>query len=181
MGPPALVLDTVGQEGERCRGGERQEGNEEGLAGSIADELTGPQESEASEAVADLDGRNNGSHGDQPGHEAQPVEAPKTDHDSVPMFAPAEPAPAAPVAATPEPALAQDDEKPARRRSTVREKVSFGTSAPAPVEPEAPAPVAIVEEPAPVAAPVAPPAPAPSTEAPRKAGWWSRAFGGGNS
>ena len=167
--------------GRRRRGGERQEGNEEGLAGSIADELTGPQESEASEAVADLDGRNNGSHGDQPGHEAQPVEAPKTDHDSVPMFAPAEPAPAAPVAATPEPALAQDDEKPARRRSTVREKVSFGTSAPAPVEPEAPAPVAIVEEPAPVAAPVAPPAPAPSTEAPRKAGWWSRAFGGGNS
>ncbi len=167
--------------GRRRRGGERQEGNEEGLAGSIADELTEPQESEASEAVADLDGRNNGSHGDQPGHEAQPVEAPKTDHDSVPMFAPAEPAPAAPVAATPEPALAQDDEKPARRRSTVREKVSFGTSAPAPVEPEAPAPVAIVEEPAPVAAPVAPPAPAPSTEAPRKAGWWSRAFGGGNS
>ena len=167
--------------GRRRRGGERPEGHEEGLAGSIADELAGPQESEASEAVADLDGRNNG-HGEQPSVEAQPTEAPKRDHDSVPMFAPAEPAPAAPAAAAPEPAApAQEDDKPARRRSTVREKVSFGTTAPAAaVEPEAPAPVAAVEEPAPAVTPVAPPAPAPSTEAPRKAGWWSRAFGGGN-
>ncbi|QUS39836.1 ribonuclease E/G [Tardiphaga alba] len=171
--------------GRRRRGGERGEGNEEGLAGSIADELAGPSESEASEAVADLDNGNNGhgnSHGEQPSvaaqpAAAQPIEAPKRDHDSVPMFAPAEPAPAAPapVAAAPEPA--QDDDKPARRRSTVREKVSFAT--PAPVEqPEAAAPVAATEAPAPVATP----APTPDAPAaPRKAGWWSRAFGGGES
>ncbi len=169
--------------GRRRRGGER-EGNEEGLAGSIADELAGPSESEASTAVADLEGGNNG-HGQQPSVEAQPVEAPKRDHDSVPMFAPAEPAPAvapAPVAAAPEPepapapAPAQDDDKPVRRRSTVREKVSF--AAPAQVEPEAAAPVAAAEVPAPVATP----APTPDAPAaPRKAGWWSRAFGGGES
>ena len=169
--------------GRRRRGGERGEGNEEGLAGSISDELAGPSESEASIAVADLEGANNG-HGEQPSVEAQPIETPKRDHDSVPMFAPAEPAPAAPapvvaapVAAASEPAPAQDDDKPARRRSTVREKVSFATSAPAPVEPEAAAPV-VAEEPAPVAAP----APTPDAPAaPRKAGWWSRAFGGGDN
>ena len=193
--------------GRRRRGGERGEGNEEGLAASIADELAGPSESEASEAVADLEGDHQG-HREQPSVEAprieaQPAEAPKRDHDSVPVFASAEPAPA-PIAATPvaperEPAAsapapvtppaatapaapAQDDDKPARRRSTVREKVSFASSTPAPVEPEAAAPVAAVETPAPVAAPVAPPAPQPDAPAaPRKAGWWSRAFGGGES
>jgi ribonuclease E len=111
------------------------------------------------------------------------VEAPKRDHDSVPMFAPAEPAPAAPapVAAAPEPVPAQDDDKPARRRSTVREKVSFASATPA-VEPEAVAPVVAAEAPAPVAAPVTSPAPTPDAPAaPRKAGWWSRAFGGGES
>ena len=166
-----------GRRGGRRRRGERHEGNEEGLAGSIADELAGPSESEASVAVADLEGGNNG-HGDQPSVEAQPVQAPTRDHDSVPMLAPAEPAPATPVAAASEPATpAQEDEKPARRRSTVREKVSFATSTPAPAEPEASAPVTVVEEPA----AVTPSAPVPGTEAPRKAGWWSRAFGGGNS
>jgi ribonuclease E len=172
--------------GRRRRGGERGEGNEEGLAGSIADELAGPSESEASTAVADLEGGNNG-HGEQPSVEAQPtavqpVETPKRDHDSVPMFAPAEPTPAAasaPVAAAPEPA--QDDDKPARRRSTVREKVSFASAAPA-IEPEAVSPTVAAEAPAPVAAPVTPPASTPDAPAaPRKAGWWSRAFGGGES
>jgi ribonuclease E len=169
--------------GRRRRGGERGEGNEEGLAGSIADELAGPSESEASEAVADLEGGNNGN-GEQPKAEAQPVEAPKRDHDSVPMFAPVEPAPApaiapTPVAAAPEPA--QDDDKPTRRRSTVREKVSFASAAPA-IEPEAVSPTVAAEAPAPVAAPVTPPASTPDAPAaPRKAGWWSRAFGGGES
>ncbi len=165
--------------GRRRRGGERGEGNEEGLAGSIADELAGPSESEASEAVADLDNGNN-SHGDQPSVEAEPAEKPKRDHDSVPMFAPAEPAPAAapaPVAVASEPATAQDDDKPARRRSTVREKVSFASPAPVPVEPEA-TPAVAADAPAPVATP-APTQDAPA--APRKAGWWSRAFGGGES
>ena len=63
----------------------------------------------------------------------------------------------------------------ARRRSTVREKVSFLSTA----QPEAPAPVAPSQP--------EPPAPAPAQSAaetttdtqPRKAGWWSRRFGGG--
>jgi ribonuclease E len=66
----------------------------------------------------------------------------------------------------------------ARRRSTVREKVSFMTSAPAEPAPSvshsAPEPV---ESPAPAPAE---PAPAASDEsAPRKAGRWSRRFGSG--
>jgi len=84
------------------------------------------------------------------------------------------PAPPAPVAVEEEPV----DEKAARRRSTVREKVSFLSSSPS----EPAAPVAQAAE------PVAPPAPAPepapeaaseTPAAPRRAGWWSRRFGGG--
>ena len=163
--------------GRRRRGGERNEGNEEGnqegLAGSIADELAGAQDSEAREAVADLDGRTDGNADDQPGVEAPPVETASRDHDPAPVSVPAEP-----VAAASEPA--QDDDKPARRRSTVREKVSFATSASAVPEPETAVPDATVAEPVQAAAPVEPPAPAQEPAAPRKAGWWSRAFGGGN-
>jgi ribonuclease E len=87
-----------------------------------------------------------------------------------------------PVASAPAPSAEETTQEAeraaARRRSTVREKVSFVTSAPAepapsvshsapePVESHAPAP--------------AEPAPAASDEgAPRKAGWWSRRFGSG--
>ena len=66
----------------------------------------------------------------------------------------------------------------ARRRSTVREKVSFVTSAPA-----EPAPSVSHSAPEPVEAPApAPTEPAPAAsgdDAPRKAGWWSRRFGSG--
>jgi ribonuclease E len=66
----------------------------------------------------------------------------------------------------------------ARRRSTVREKVSFVTSAPA-----EPAPSVSQRAPEPVEAPApAPTEPAPAAsgdDAPRKAGWWSRRFGSG--
>ena len=66
----------------------------------------------------------------------------------------------------------------ARRRSTVREKVSFVTSAPA-----EPAPSVSHSAPEPVESPASAPAePAPATSdetAPRKAGWWSRRFGSG--
>jgi ribonuclease E len=64
----------------------------------------------------------------------------------------------------------------ARRRSTVREKVSFMTSAPA-----EPAPSVSHGAPEPFKSPApAPTEPAPATSdegAPRKAGWWSRRFG----
>jgi ribonuclease E len=67
----------------------------------------------------------------------------------------------------------------ARRRSTVREKVSFVTSAPTEPVPSmshsAPEPVV-----SPAPAPRSEPASATSDEAaPRKAGWWSRRFGSG--
>ena len=72
----------------------------------------------------------------------------------------------------PAPAVAEtESEKAARRRSTVREKVSFGASPP--TEPSdqqqpttsAPAPAEVPSE--------------TTTEtAPRRAGWWSRRFGG---
>ena len=75
---------------------------------------------------------------------------------------------------------AQEAEKAARRRSTVREKVSFLVNA----QPEAAAPVNLSPEP--TSAPAVPaPAPAESTpeaagdNQPRRAGWWSRRFGNG--
>jgi ribonuclease E len=71
------------------------------------------------------------------------------------------------------------DRAAARRRSTVREKVSFMSSA----QPE-PASAVSHAAPEPMAAPPAPapaePAPVATGEAaPRKAGWWSRRFGNG--
>lgn len=159
------------------RGGRRRRGgNEEGLAGSIGDELTGNAPPEASDAVADFDSA---------GGEAAPSIA-QAEHIAEPQFtqpepraemraeAPAQPEPTpAAVAAEEEPA----DDKAARRRSTVREKVSFLSSSPS----EPATPVAQAAEP--VAPPPAPePAPAAASEtpaAPRRAGWWSRRFGGG--
>ena len=84
-----------------------------------------------------------------------------------------------PVASAPAPTsedAGQEAERAAaRRRSTVREKVSFLASAPA--EP-APASQSGPEPSEPAAPTPAEPAPAASAEeAPRKAGWWSRRFG----
>jgi ribonuclease E len=151
------------------RGGRRRRGGngerEDGLSGSISDELTPPQPSEAEIAVADFDGV-----APEP---APSIAQPEPVAASQPSLQPDDHATQA-VAPTPE-ETAQEAEKAARRRSTVREKVSFGTSsAPA----ETPPPVAhSVPEPAPAA-------PEPAAEAngdtqPRKAGWWSRRFGGG--
>jgi ribonuclease E len=71
----------------------------------------------------------------------------------------------------------EDDKAAARRRSTVREKVNFGSTSSEPQPVAAPVAAAPEPTPAPVAAPAAPVA---ETQ-PRKAGWWSRAFGNGNS
>ncbi|WP_430648900.1 Rne/Rng family ribonuclease [Bradyrhizobium pachyrhizi] len=162
------------------RGGRRRRGSggpDDGLAGSISDELSPAATSEASDAVADFDS-----------HDAEP--APSLAQPELvaepPEWQPTEVAPVEPVAA-PEPetaaASAAEDtaegDRAQRRRSTVREKVNFASSP----QPEASA--ALVQSPAEEAAPepaaAAPePAPAAAAEAPARKGWWSRRFGGGN-
>ena len=159
------------------RGGRRRRGGgpEDGLAGSIADELGPLPASEAISAVADFDGGSS---------EPAPTLV-QPDMVSEPAPAPTEVQAAAyeqpePVASAPAPAAEETTQEAeraaARRRSTVREKVSFMTSAPA-------EPASAVSERAPE--PAASPAPAPAATAPaedaapRKAGWWSRRFGSG--
>lgn len=158
------------------RGGRRRRGGgEEGLAGSIGDELAANAPPEATDAVADFDSFGNEVAPSiaQAEHVAEPQVTQPEPRAETPAEAAAQPEPA-PSAAAEEPA----DEKAARRRSTVREKVSFLVSSPS----EPAAPVAQASE------PVAPPAPAPepapeaaseTPAAPRRAGWWSRRFGGG--
>ncbi len=152
--------------GRRRRGG----GRDDGLAGSISDELTPPSPHEAADAVADFDsGSEPAPSIAQPDEPAPPTfTQPTFTHEAAESPEPAEAA--APSPAAEEPAA---EEKSARRRSTVREKVSFMSS---------PEPEAAPAMPAPVEQPVPAPAPqeaAPAAEQPRKAGWWSRRFGGG--
>ncbi len=153
------------------RGGRRRRGGEleDGLAGSISDELGPPSAPEVTEAVADFDGG-----GSEP--------APSLVQTDVPAEPDPEPQPVAynrpePAENTPAPAIDETAQEPepaaARRRSTVREKVSFAASAPT-------EPVVSISPPAPE--PPAPSEPATATPvdaAPRKAGWWSRRFGSG--
>jgi ribonuclease E len=159
-----------GENGERRprrrgrRGGRRRRGGrDDGLAGSIGDELTPPPAHDAAAAVADFDG------GHEPAppiaQQPEPVAHPEPEGQPQPL------ATAAPASASEEAAA---EEKSARRRSTVREKVSF-TSGPAPDA--APAMPAAVAHPAP--APASDEAAPGDGEPPRKAGWWSRRFGGG--
>lgn len=153
------------------RGGRRRRGGEEGLAGSIGDELGTNQPSEAADAVADFDGFGGEAAPSiaQAEHSAEPQVSQPEPRAELQTEAPAQPEP---VAAEEEPA----DDKAARRRSTVREKVSFLSSSPS----EPATPVAQAAEP--VTAPEAEPAPEAASEtpaAPRRAGWWSRRFGGG--
>ncbi|MFH1344709.1 MAG: ribonuclease E/G, partial [Pseudomonadota bacterium] len=145
-------------------------GPEDGLMGSIADELGPTSAPEVTSAVADFDGYS--AERAAPEVQPEPVAPPEQTI-----------APVQPVPAEPEPARASDTETAheaekaaARRRSTVREKVSFLATA----QPEAPAPVTH-------SPPAEPPASAPEQSAaetttdtqPRKAGWWSRRFGNG--
>jgi ribonuclease E len=170
---PAFARGEQGPNGERRprrrgrRGGRRRRGGggpEDGLAGSIADELSPPPASEAVSAVADFDGG------------SEPAPSLMQPEPVAPSFRAEPPEHVAPVAPQPSAAeeAAHEAEKAARRRSTVREKVSFASSpaAAAPVMPasaEQPAPAASSEE----------TAPAGASDQPRKAGWWSRRFGGG--
>jgi ribonuclease E len=143
------------------RGGRRRRGGpDEGLAGSINDELSPLQASEVTSAVADFDGGpSEPSHVAAERTEAQPAVV----HEPVSPLAEAE-------------AHAPESDKSARRRSTVREKVSFASQAPS--EPSAAAhsesqPSSPAEAPADAAGETA------ADTAPRRAGWWSRRFGGG--
>jgi len=161
------------------RGGRRRRGSEleDGLVGSIADELGPAPASEVTGAVADFDG----------GASEPAPSLVQADVAPEPVSQPAEMQPAAyaqpePDARAPAPSAEETGQEAeraaARRRSTVREKVSFVTSAPA-----EPAPSVSHSAPEPVASPAPAPAePASATSddaAPRKAGWWSRRFGSG--
>ncbi len=152
------------------RGGRRRRGGpEEGLAGSITDELEPVSVSEAASAVADFDGISSQPSSSQPSPSPSPAEYAPEAHSVAPPVAVQSHAPAS------EESDAHESDRAARRRSTVREKVSFGSHTPS--EPAAAAhshaePTARAETPAESAGDVA-------SDAPRRAGWWSRRFGGG--
>ncbi len=137
------------------RGGRRRRGGrEEGLAGSISDELETTHSSEIMPMVADIEAP----------HEPKPPM-------DIPMAAIAPER----VAAAPAAPETQADEAP-RRRSTVREKVSFFSPAESEAAPDAPRSAAVSAVPAEDSAPE----PANGgTDQPRRAGWWSRRFGNG--
>ena len=137
------------------RGGRRRRGGneagltegaqpDEGVVSTIADDLGPLPESEAAEAVADL------SAPAEPVRDERPAPAPTPEPVSPPISAP------------------EDVEVP-RKRSTVREKVSFFFG-------ETPKPESV---PAPVQTPASSSEPTPSEPQsdpaqPRRAGWWSR-------
>jgi ribonuclease E len=174
--PGAVRADQPAGSGERRprrrgrRGGRRRRGGpEDGLVGSIADELGPTSAPEATSAVADFDG-----------YALEPA-LPVVQPESIAPLPELQPAshgqPEAAPRPSPEAETAQEAERAAaRRRSTVREKVSFLVNAP----PEAAAP-ATHSPPEEQPAPPAPAASAPeATETqPRRAGWWSRRFGNG--
>jgi ribonuclease E len=88
----------------------------------------------------------------------------------------ADPAPQEEAPALAQEETAQEAERAARRRSTVREKVSFLVDA----QPAAAATPATQSQPEPPPAPAPEPAPETTSDTqPRRAGWWSRRFGNG--
>jgi ribonuclease E len=152
------------------RGGRRRRGNddrpEDGLAGSISDEFAPLPVPEAADAVADFDGGHPVEHAPQ-------VQPEPVAHDPQSVRQ----AQAEPVSASASEPVDDDGDKPAPRRSTVREKVSLGsTNTPTAEAPPMAAPDASssTQSGEPAAAPEA-----LSEPRPRKAGWWSRRFGGG--
>jgi ribonuclease E len=164
------------------RGGRRRRGGpDDGLAGSIADELAPPSMPEAESAVADFDGVSSESSPPIAQDEAlgqQPQMQPSENGQSSGHEQPSEHGRHEATHASAQEEAAHEAEKAARRRSTVREKVSFLVNA----QPEAPMPVNLSPEPAPtptVPAPAESTPEAASDNQPRRAGWWSRRFGNG--
>jgi ribonuclease E len=170
--PGEARADQAGERRPRRRGrrgGRRRRGGpEDGFAGPAPDEFGPASIDEAMATPAD----------DQDPRPVPPVTEPVTEAVAPPpIVQPEMRRPEAP--SVPAQPIADETaaERAARRRSTVREKVSFATST---QPPEAPA-TAPAETPPEPPAPVAP-QPAPETvseSAPRRAGWWSRRFGGG--
>jgi ribonuclease E len=152
------------------RGGRRRRGGpEDGLAGSIVDELAPPATPEAIDAVADFDGYSSEPAPTLPEVQPEPIaSAPEPQQADQPSHE-------VDHASSPESAE-PEAEKAARRRSTVREKVTFLAEAP----PAASAP-ANLGPPEQSASPApAQPATDPAADGqPRRAGWWSRRFGSG--
>ncbi|NPU13013.1 Rne/Rng family ribonuclease [Bradyrhizobium sp. 83002] len=178
------------------RGGRRRRGGaDDGLAASIGDELAPPQASEAEAAVADFDGNGAPHHDDEPAEQATPelaTAAAEVDQAATPAVTAASQPPAAevqvqeteaPKSETPKTEAPKSETEKAPRRSTVREKVSFATepksdnavSAVSVAESSPTAPAADGAAPEPVATE---PADSTTPSAPRRAGWWSRRFGG---
>ncbi|WP_315737781.1 Rne/Rng family ribonuclease [Bradyrhizobium sp. SZCCHNR1093] len=172
------------------RGGRRRRGGaEEGLAASIGDELAPASASEAEAAVADFDGNGASRHDEEePAEPAAPVHAAAAAEADEPIADASVPVPQAaprqPEVQQTEAPKTESEKTP--RRSTVREKVSFLTeprpesavSAVNVAESSAPAPAVDVAASEPVATePAATDSSSPA--APRRAGWWSRRFGGG--
>jgi ribonuclease E len=172
--PGQLRADHSAAGGERRprrrgrRGGRRRRGGpEDGLAGSIVDELRPAPAPEAASAVADFDG----NPAEQPATEIQPQPIAPSPEPQHPDRTPQEAARSSVEAET-----AQEAERAARRRSTVREKVSFLVDQHDATPPAAPS----QPEPAAPPAPAAQPASETTTDTqPRRAGWWSRRFGSG--
>jgi ribonuclease E len=174
---PGQVRSDQAPNGERRprrrgrRGGRRRRGGpEDGLAGSIADELGPATAPEVTSAVADFDGNSSAPYVPEvqpqsfaPPQEPQPAERGQPE----PAHAPAE-------AETGQETTQEAERAAARRRSTVREKVSFLVDA----QPAAPAPVSQSQPAEPAASAPAQPASETATDTqPRRAGWWSRRFG----
>jgi ribonuclease E len=148
------------------RGGRRRRGGpEDGPVAPVPDEFAPVPISESGAAVADVDGI--APEGDraaiQPEAVALQPEVQQANHRQQ------EPSPE-------QHETAAEAERTARRRSTVREKVSFVLEA----QP-APGPVPSGSQPDPTAADRVPQPPqqAEADPQPRRAGWWSRRFGGG--
>jgi ribonuclease E len=159
------------------RGGRRRRGggmDDDGLAGSIADELAPPASPEAVNAAADFDDAS--ATPTLPEVQPEPIAPAAEPHgvDDQPAQA-ATSAPLTETASAAEPELAEPEhsEKAGPRRSTVREKVTFLSDTQPVVAPESAQPAA--SEPA---SPATGAEPAGETSAPRRAGWWSRRFGG---
>jgi ribonuclease E len=152
------------------RGGRRRRGGpEDGLAGSAVDELGPASAPEAASAVADFDG-----YSSQPALPAIQPETPEVSPEPQVVDRPAQEMARPAAEAEPPP---ETEKAAARRRSTVREKVGFlvdgqPENAASASQPE-PATASAAEQ-------VQQPASQSTTETqPRRAGWWSRRFGGG--
>jgi ribonuclease E len=152
------------------RGGRRRRGApDDGLAGSIADELGPTSTSEAAAAVADFDG----GPSEQPPSAIPPEStapttvSPHSDHSQH----------EAARSASAEETAQEADKAAGHRRSTVREKVSFLRDAQPVTTP--PAEQQPIEPPSGASASAEPETESASEKLPRKAGWWSRRFGSG--